>query len=174
MVLTHIQSKISQLYSMDKKVEIEASEALLDLGVSLPISVIRVPFTKCFLTVRATMHRPCLGNQIRIARHYLKLGCTYEQMQKFTKEQEMEFVAKHGKRISIMIALTICRGFISGWLFTPFMALFLRWGVKDVFLQGANLNFITLLGTKNFINIIKSIQAVNPMNPRMSQTTKGS
>lgn len=120
------------------------------------------------------MKRPCLGNQIRIARHYLKLGHTAEQMEAFTIEEEMGFLAKHGRRISLMIALTICRGAISGLLFTPFMAFVIRWFVPDAFIQGANLRFISLMGTKAFMNIIRSVDAINPLRPRLSQEEKGS
>jgi len=155
-----------------REVEREAAEALLDIGVSVPFKEIKIPFVKQPLRLRLTMRRPCLGNQIRIARHYIALGHTAEEMEKFTTEQEMEFVAKHGKRISKMIALTICRGAISGRLFAPGMAFVIRWFVPEVFLQGANLNFITLLGTKNFMNIIRSAERVNPLRPRLSQKEK--
>lgn len=155
-------------------VEHEAAEALLDIGVSVPFKVIKIPFSKRTINLRLTMKRPCLGNQIRIARLYLELGNTSEEMEGFTTEQEMEFVAKHGKRISKMIALTICRGAITGRLFTPLMAFVIRWFVPDIFLQGANLHFITLLGTKNFMNIIRSAERVNPLRPRLSQQEKGS
>ena len=125
-------------------VELEAAEALLDIGVSLPFKAVRIPFTGKRFALRMTMKRPCLGNQIRIARHYLKIGVTYEQMKVFEKHEEMVFLATHGKRISKMIALTICRGAFSGWLFSPFMAWFIRWFVPDAFIMGANLRFITL------------------------------
>ena len=157
-----------------RNVELEAAEALLDMGVSVPFKEIKIPFRKQPINLRLTMRRPCLGNQIRIARHYLALGNTSEDMEQFTIEEEMEFVAKHGKRISTMIALTICRGAITGRLFTPIMAFIIRWFVPDIFLQGANLNFITLLGTKNFMNIIRSAERVNPLRPRLSQRKKGS
>ncbi|WP_270769527.1 hypothetical protein [Bacteroides ovatus] len=155
-------------------VELEAAEALLDIGVSLPFKAVRIPFTGKRFALRMTMKRPCLGNQIRIARHYLKIGVTYEQMKVFEKHEEMVFLATHGKRISKMIALTICRGAFSGWLFSPFMAWFIRWFVPDAFIMGANLRFITLLGTKDFMNIIKSSEIANPLRPRMSQKRKGS
>ena len=147
---------------------------MLDIGVSLPFKAVRIPFTGKRFALRMTMKRPCLGNQIRIARHYLKIGVTYEQMKVFEKHEEMVFLATHGKRISKMIALTICRGAFSGWLFSPFMAWFIRWFVPDAFIMGANLRFITLLGTKDFMNIIKSSEIANPLRPRMSQKRKGS
>lgn len=155
-------------------VELEAAEALLDIGVSLPFKAVKIPFTGKHFALRMTMKRPCLGNQIRIARHYLKIGFTYEQMKAFEKHEEMVFLAVHGKRISKMIALTICRGAFSGWLLSPFMAWLIRWFVPDAFIMGANLQFITLLGTKDFMNIIRSSEIANPLRPRMSQKRKGS
>ena len=155
-------------------VELEAAEALLDIGVSLPFKAVRIPFTDKRFALRMTMKRPCLGNQIRIARHYLKIGVTYEQMKVFEKHEEMVFLATHGKRISKMIALTICRGAFSGWLLSPFMAWFIRWFVPDAFIMGANLQFITLLGTKDFMNIIRSAEIANPLRPRLSPKRKGS
>lgn len=155
-------------------VELEAAEALLDTGVSLPFKTIRVPFTRKGFTLRVTMKRPCLGSQIRIARQYHKIGVTYKQMKAFSKDEEMNFLALHGKRISLMIALTICRGAFTGCLFAPIMAWIIRWFVPDVFIQGANLRFITLLGTKDFMNIIRSAEIANPLRPKLSQKEKGS
>ena len=155
-------------------VEMEAAEALLDSGVSVPFKEIRIPFTGKRIKLRLTMRRPCLGSQIRIAKEYLALETTYAQMQAFTIDEEMAFVAKHGKRISNMIALTVCRGAISGLLLAPLVSRFIRWFVPDVFIQGANMQFIILLGTRNFMNIIRSAEMVNPMKPKMSQRTEGS
>lgn len=84
------------------------------------------------------MKRPCLGSQIRIAKLYLQLGITYEEMEQFNKHEEMAFLAIHGKRVSKMVALTICRGAISGLLFSGIVAWLLRWFVPDKYLQGAN------------------------------------
>lgn len=46
--------------------------------------------------------------------------------------------------------------------------------VDDLWVQGANMRFITLLGTKSFMNIIGSVERVNPLAPRTSQKRKGS
>lgn len=159
---------------MSANVEMEASGALLDIGVSVPLREIKIPFTRWKFTPRLTMKRPCLGSQIRIARQYLKIGVTHEEIKAFTKHEELEFMAKHGRRISRIIALMICRGFVSGWLLSPVVAWVVLWFVPDVFIAGANLKFITLLGTKNFENIIKSSEIANPLRPRLSQEKEGS
>ena len=129
---------------MKKNVEIEAAEALLDVGVSLPFLQFKMPFRKKPVSIRVTMKRPCLGSQIRIARLYLQLGITYEEMEQFNKHEEMAFLAIHGKRVSKMVSLTICRGAVSGLLFSDIIAWLLRWFVPDKYLQGANQRFVTL------------------------------
>ncbi|MBD5346487.1 MAG: hypothetical protein HDR92_05075 [Bacteroides sp.] len=159
---------------MNREIEIEAADALLDVGVSLPLLRIRLPFRRKPVQIRLTMRRPCLGNQIRIARLYLETGVTHEEMSRFSKHEELAFLALHGKRISRMVALTICRGKWSGWILTPIVAWILRWMVDDLWIQGANMRFISLLGTKSFMNIIGSVERVNPLTPRSSQRKRGS
>lgn len=151
-------------------IEKEAAEALLDIGVSLPF--LKIPFTRKY--VRVTMKRPCLGNLFRIAHLYLTTGVTYEQMGKFTKHEELEFIAKHGKTITRMVALAICRGRISGALFSGFMAWLMRCFMDDKYIYAAGLQFMQLLSVKSFMPIIKSAAVTNPMMPRKSQEAKGS
>lgn len=155
-------------------IELEGAEELLDLGVSLPLRAIKIPFSGRVIRLRATMRRPRMGGRLRICRHYLKLGVTYEQVMAFTPEEDMAFMAQHGRRLSKMVALTICRGFISGWLFTPLMAFVIRWFVEDEFTMEAQRQYLSLLGTKSFSNIIRSAQMMNLMSPRLSQKGKGS
>lgn len=152
------------------QIEIEAAEALLDIGVSLPF--FKIPFTH--KVVRLTMKRPCLGGQIRLARLYLQTGVTYGQMLEFSKHDELAYMALHGKQVSKMVALTICRGAFSGWLFSGVLAWLLRWFVDDEYLRAANMQFLRLLGTKSFTTIISSISTTNLMKPRLSQERKGS
>ena len=103
--------------SANPQIEIEAAEALLDIGVSLPF--FKIPFTR--KVVRLTMKRPCLGGQIRLARLYLRTGITYEEMLEFSKHEELAYMAVHGRRVSKMVALTICRGAFSTWLFSDLL-----------------------------------------------------
>lgn len=159
---------------MNREIEIEAADALLDVGVSLPFFKIKLPLRKRPLEIRLTMKRPCLGNQIRIARLYLETGVTHADMEKFDKHEELAYLSRNGAKVSRMVALTICRGRLSGWVLTPFVAWLLRWVVDDRWLVGANARFISLLGTRNFMNIIASVERVNPLKPRASQKAKGS
>lgn len=156
-----------------KEVELETSEALMDIGVSIPLKEWKLPFINKHIGLRLTMRRPCFGNQIRIARKFLSMGVTYEQMQNFTKDEQLEFIAQYGKTVAQMVALTICRGKLSG-IFAPLLAWLLLWLVDDTFLLLANLHFIPLIGTQHFTNIIKSLEWSNPLRPRLSQKRKGS
>lgn len=159
---------------MGREIEIEAAEALLDVGVSLPLLRIKIPFRGKPFQIRMTMRRPCLGNQIRIAKLYLETGVTHEEMKRFNKHEELAYLALHGKRVSKMVALTICRGRVTGRILTPAVAWLLRWMVDDRWLQGANERFVRLLGTRSFTNIIGSAERVNPLAPRTSQRRRGS
>lgn len=152
----------------ESHIEIEAAEALLDIGVSLPL--FKIPLTR--KVIRLTMRRPCLGGQIRLARLYLQTGVTYEEMLEFSKHEELAYMALHGKQVSKMVALTICRGAFSTWFFSGVLAWLLRWFVDDIYLRAASMQFLRLLGTKSFTSIISSISTTNPMRPRLSQRRK--
>ena len=157
----------------NNKVEVEASEALLDIGVSIPLFQWKIPFKKKPISLRLTMRRPCFGNQIRIARKFLSMGVSYEEMEAFTKDEQLQFIARHGKTVAQMVALTICRSKVAA-IFAPLLAWLLLWLVDDTFLLLANLHFIPLIGTQHFTNIIKSLEWSNPLRPRLSQVKKGS
>jgi hypothetical protein len=146
-------------------IEQEVADALLDVGVRIPLKTFRFPLRKKPVQVRITMKRPRLGTQIRIARLYLALGVTSEQYSRYNTHQRLQFLAEHGAEISRMVALTVCRGMLSGYLFSSALAWFLRWAVEDIYLEAAYEKFVTLLGTKSFKNIIKSAEEKNPLTP---------
>lgn len=111
------------------RVELEASEALLDVGVSIPFKV-RLPFTrKKFTLFRVTLKRPYLGGLIRIARLYLQTGVTFEELGSYTKEQELAYLAQHGDRLAGMIAYMVCRR--EKAVFAPLMKWFIKWFVPE-------------------------------------------
>lgn len=151
----------------------EAAAALLDSGVSLPLKVIRLPFGRK-ITLRATMRRPYLSTQIRIAELYLGTGMSCEEMEKLDKDGQMKYLARYGKIISRMVALTLVRGSLRARLLERPVAWLLRHFVADALLQGAFCNFVLLLGTQGFTNIIRSVEAANPMKLRLSHDGKGS
>jgi hypothetical protein len=109
-----------------------------------------------------------MGGLIRISREWLSIGVTHEEMKNYTVEQNMEFIARHGKAVSRMVAAAIVRGYfsyrLSGWL----VAWWLRWRVHPVFLSEAMFQLIENANIKPFTNIIRLAEAVNPMQPRLS------
>lgn len=155
----------------ERKVQQEASEALLDVGVSVPLKPIRLPFRKKRLLLRLTMRRPRLSTQIKIARLYLSLGVTYAELEALDKDGQMYFIAEHGKTISDMVALTMCgKWWKPMWL----VSWILRHWVDNLYMQVALMKFVLLLGTESFTNIIRSAEMTNPMKLRLSQKKKGS
>lgn len=158
----------------DKLIEKEAAEALLDIGVSVPLSEIHLPWRKRPLRLRVTMKRPTLGTVMRISRIYLGMGVTSEQMRSFNDDEQKAFIANHGKEVCRMISLAVCRSWVSRNLFSRPLAWYIRWHVSHRLLMAIVLQFILLLGTENFTPIIASIERINPLRPRLSQAKKGS
>lgn len=58
---------------MKRNVELEAAEALLDVGILLPLLRFRLPGGR-ERVLRVTMRRPCLGGQMRIVRPLPEAG----------------------------------------------------------------------------------------------------
>lgn len=157
-----------------RQIEKEGAEALLDTGLSVPLKEWHLPFFNKSIELRVTMRRPTLAGQIRIAREWLAMGVTGEEMWHFSKEEEMKFLVDHGKKISRMIAYTLCRGWISRHLLVGLTAWAVRNWMENKYLVGVTKKFVGLMGTDSFTDIIKSAEAVNPMKLRKSQKTKGS
>lgn len=155
-------------------IQMEGADALLDAGVTVPVMRLRLPFRKKPLELCLTMKRPCLSGQIRIAREYLSMGVTSERMWTFTKEQEMEFLATHGKTLSRIIAHTVCRSPVARKLLLRPTAWIVRNFMSNEHLLGAMKRFVTLMGTDPFIPIIRSAERANPMKPRLSHEKQGS
>lgn len=157
-----------------RQIQREGAEALLDIGVSVPLKALRIPWIKRPLVLRVTMKRPCMSGQLRIARTYLSMGVTSEQMWKFSKEEEMSFLVKHGKKVSRMIAYMICRG----WFARKFCVGLTSWFIREMMTYEYQMEvmkkFVTLMGTDPFIPIIRSAEISNPMKLRLSHVKKGS
>ncbi len=155
-------------------IQYEAAEALLDAGVSVPLKDLWVPFRKKPMVVRLTMHRPRLSTQIRIARIYLQMGVTEKQIRSFTKEQEMKFLLDHGKDVSLMIAMAVLCTSCRCMLFGRPLSWIIRHWMDGRYLMPALTQYVMLLGSRGFTTIISSIEATNPLRPRLSQESKGS
>lgn len=157
-----------------RQIEKEGAEALLDTGLSVPLKELHLPFFKKSFHLRVTMRRPTLAGQIRIAKEWLAMGVTSEEMWHFTKEEEMQFLVKHGKKISRMVAYTLCRGWISRHLLVGLTEWAVRNWMENKYLISVIKKFVGLMGTDSFTSIIKSAETVNPMKLRKSQKKKGS
>lgn len=157
-----------------RQIEREGADALLDTGVSVPLKAIHIPFKKTPLVLRVTMKRPCMSGQLRIARTYLSMGVTSEEMWKFTKEEEMQFLVNHGKKVSRMLAYMICRGYFARKFGVWLTSWFIRNFMTHEYQMEVMKKFVTLMGTDPFIPIIRSAEMSNPMKLRLSRKKKGS
>lgn len=153
---------------MDRRIEQQAADILLDAGISVPLLRLKIPWCR-EVVLRVTMSRPCMGAQMRIIRHYLALGVTAAQIKAFTEEQEMAFFAQHGHRLSLMLALTVCQGYLSGLLLAPIMAWLIRWRVPAEYQLELQRWFRRVCSTRDFMNIITWAEATNPFQPRVSR-----
>ena len=153
-----------------QEIQREGAEALLNVGVSLPLKDFKVPFRKESLHLRLTMKRPTMARQIQIARTWLSVGMTLEEFEALDYDGQMQFLAKHGKKLSRMIALTMPRW----WLPTCVLSWFGRRWMKWEYQKAAFEKFVTLMGTASFTPIIRSAEMSNPMKLRLSRKKKGS
>lgn len=157
-----------------RKIQREGADALLDAGVSVPLLQFRLPWRKEPDTVRVTMKRPTLAGQIEVARIWLGMGVTSEEMWKYTKEQEMDFLARHGRDLAGIMVCTLCRGRLRRKLLGRLYRWLILHKVRHEHLLGAVESFVALMGTDPFIPIIRSAETVNPMKLRLSRERTGS
>ncbi len=146
------------------------ADALLDTGVSLPLYDFRIPLRKAPLHLRLTMKRPTLSKQIKIARTYLNMGITSEELQQLDHNGQMRFIAEHGSKLSDLIALTVDSRWLPLWLISWIVRRFVKWEYQ----KAAFDKFVSLIGTDPFMNIIRSAEMMNPMKLRLSHGKKGS
>lgn len=154
-----------------RAIQCEAADALLNLGISIPLKEFKVPFRKRPVVLRVTLKRPYMSGQIDFARTYLSMGVTAEQMAAFNSEEQMRFIADHGAKICHMIACAICVGPIRRRFLRP-VSWFIRNCVEHRYQIGAIHRFVSLMGTDPFTNIIRLAERTNPMKPRLSRKAK--
>ena len=153
-----------------RKIQRMGAEALLDAGVSLPLFDLRIPFRKHPVRVRLTMKRPTLARQIKIAHAYLSMDTTAAELEAMNHKEQMQFLARHGKTLSRIIALTMERWWLPVWLLSWLVRHWMKWEYQ----KAAFREFVLLMGTQSFIPIIRSAEMTNPMRLRLSQGKKGS
>jgi hypothetical protein len=147
--------------------EFKASDLILDLGVSIPLRPLRFLDFKKELR-KITVRRPYTGGLIRMSKQFLEIGVTHEEMKDYSIDQNISFMAKHGKAVSRLVAGAIARGYFSYLLFGRLVAWWLRWRVHPVFLSEAMFQLMENADIRPFKNIIKLVQAINLMKPRLS------
>lgn len=147
--------------------ELKATEALLDIGVSVPLRPIR--FRRWKITPRVTIKRPPLGGLLRILRVWFSFGITADGIDKMEKAEQLRFLGQHGRTVSKFVALAICSGYVSGKVFAPLLAWFLRWRCHPDTLLYTISVFMSLIDAKSFMTIIRSGTALNVAAPSLSQ-----
>lgn len=155
---------------MIRRIQREGAEALLNVGVSFPLCRIRMPWKKETREWRVTMHRPTLRRQIKISREWLSTNTSLEDFRKMDYEAQLEWLVKHGKALSRIIALAL------GWRLLPLWlsAWIVRRYIRHEYLICAMDTYVSLMGTASFMSIISSVEITNPMKLRLSQMKKGS
>lgn len=147
--------------------QLKATRALLDIGVSVPLRPLR--WKRWKWVPRVTMKRPPLGGMLRIMKLYLQMNTTSEQLSNMTDEQARAFFAKNARSLSMIVALAVCSGYLSGKLLAPLLAWVLRWRCDTSVLFFATTQLMDLLDAKSFTIIIRSIATINMMAPSLSQ-----
>lgn len=134
-----------------------AAELLLDVGVEIPVK------TRWFGIGKLVMRRPTLGAMMRIARLYGVLGVSVADLEKKSVEEQMAFVAEHGRTISRLVACAVCSGQIAGRMFNGVVAWWLRWNVHPAFLLQAMLLFVKGSQVRAFCSIIPLAREMNEL-----------
>ena len=158
---------------MEQTEQLKASALMLDMGVAIPVRPFKFLYRKK-KPRRVVMRTSGLGNLARISNLYLQMGITYAEMQEYTFEQNMEFIAGHGVTVSRMVAYTLVRSKFWGRLLNRPVAWWLRWRVQPMLLQEAMFQVLTMLNPTSCQTIINSVEMMNPMKPNLSHSGNGS
>lgn len=157
-----------------KATQRQAAEMLLDVGIRIPVIPRRI-FGKRKGKSSLVMHRPPTGAIIRIALRYLKLGVTPEEIKEMEYDARLRFIAEKGKAVSEIVALSICTGFLTGWLFVKPVAWYLRWRVHPAMLTAALIQLLSGIDVQAFCNTIplaaraaKLLEPIGSHKERMS------
>jgi len=134
-----------------------AERVMSDAGISLPL---RLPGGR---HIRWVMRIPTLESR------YLKLGVTHEELRAYTFEQKLEFMVKHTRTVSRMVAYAIVRGSVSGRLLNRPVAWMLRSCMHPVALEDAWMIALSTMSTIPFGNIIRLAEVMSLTAPNLSQ-----
>lgn len=150
---------------MKPNFEIEglAAKIMADNGISLPLRLLGGKH------IRWVMRIPNHESRIRISAMYLKMAVTYDDLKAYSFEQKLEFMVKHTRTVSRMVAYAIVRGWFLGWILNRPVAWMLRNCMHPAALEEAFIFAISTMNTIPFGNTIRLAQVMNLMLPRLSQ-----
>lgn len=150
----------------DFNIELLAEKIMSDAGISLPLRLLGGRH------IRWVMRVSTLESRCRMARMYLKMGVTYKELKAYTFEQKLEFMQKHTKTVSRMVAYGIVRGWFLGWLLNRPVAWMLRNCMHPAALEEAWMIILNVMNTVPFGNTIRLAEVMNLMSPNLSQKRK--
>lgn len=151
-------------------IKCQAADMLLDIGVAIPL-LPKFLFRKKNSTI--TIHRPTLGNLMRIAKVYQRIGVTTDQLKDMDFEAQIKLAQDKGKDISRLVAYAVCSGCFTGKWFNGVVAWWLRWRVHPVFLVQAMIQLLKGTQLQSFYSIIPlAAQADELLSPIGSQTKR--
>lgn len=141
----------------------QAADMLLDVGVAIPL-LPKFLFRKKNATV--TIHRPTIGNLMRIAKVYQQIGVTPDLLKEMDFNAQMKLAADKGKDISRLVAYAVCSGCFTGRWLNGIVAWWLRWRVHPVMLVQAMFQLLKGTQLQSFCSIIPlAAQADELLNP---------
>lgn len=157
------------------RIEMEAADALLDrrLRVDIPAPSLFRLFGK--QTVSIWPKRPVGASLIRISRLFAEMDIDADELMSGKFGTLLEYIGRHGKTASRLIAYGLIRGPFASWLFNRPLAWYLR---NHMTLSGMAdlMKLIVLLSDAEFfVDIIRSAKDMTLTKPTLSQPTgKGS
>lgn len=137
--------------AIDFDIQKQASEILLDIGVSIPMPAPMLFRIFGKREIRVVIKRPYWGTLLRISRLWLSMQIDTEKVRKNTNEQDIALLEEHGHTVAQIVALGILRGYYAGRL-APALAWLLLWKTPPVFLVEAAFKLITLSRIQDFRN----------------------
>lgn len=152
--------------------ELKASGMLLDAGVRVPLRPLRLFGWRVRRSV--TMWMPYPLTLVLIGRLYRSIGVTYEEMERFTFEQNMDFIVRHTKAVSRIIAAALVRDYTLYRIIGRPVAWWIRHRMEHTYQAEAMFQLLSLMSVQSFMNIIRSAETVNPMTPHLSHGGKRS
>lgn len=143
--------------------ELLAAKILADNGISLPLRLLGGRY------IRWVMRVPTWESRERMTAMYLRMGVKHADLKNYTFEQKLEFMRKHTKTVSRMVAYGIVRGRLLGWLLNRPMAWMLRNCMHPAALEDAWMLAISTMNIVPLENIIRLAEVMNLMSPNLSQ-----